>query len=74
MGQEKINQLARASGNHSSQRFLLAEDIIEEVPDRPKIRAGLHDTLCHIPALNETKMPDLIYFKNPEGYCAAISQ
>ena len=72
VGQEKINQLAKVSESRFNERFLPAEDIIEEMPDRPKISAGLHDTPCYIPALDEVKIPDLRYFKNSGAYYAAL--
>ena len=72
IGQEKINQLARVSESRFNERFLPAEQVVEDMPDRPKISTGLHDTPCYIPALDEVKIPDLRYFKNSEAYYAAL--
>ena len=71
IGQEKINQLARVSESRFNERCLPAEQIVEGMPDRPKISLGLHETPCYVPATDEIRLPDLQYFNNSDAFYAA---
>ncbi len=72
IGEKKINDLSGASKSHFNERFLPAEDIIEHMPERPKISLGLHHTPCYIPASDEVRIPDLKYFFNSDAYYSAF--
>ncbi len=72
VGQAKIQHLSGASESRFNERNISAEEIIESMPDRPKISLGLHQTPCYIPASDEVRMPDLKYFTNSEAYYAAL--
>ncbi len=72
VGQAKIQHLSGASEKRFNERFLPAEQVIEGMPERPKISLGLHETPCYFPASDEVRVPDLKYFTNSEAYYAAL--
>ncbi len=72
MGKAKIEALSGASESRFNERFLPAEQIIEGMPDRPKISPGLHQTPCYIPTSDEVRIPDLKYFFNSDAYYSAF--
>jgi len=71
IGEQKIRQLTGATESHFNERFLPAEDIIENMPDRPKVSLGLHETPCYVPATDEIRLPDLQYFNSSDAFYAA---
>ncbi len=71
IGDKKIDDLSGASQSRFNERFLPAEEIIENMPERPRISLGLHHTPCYVPALDEVRIPDLKYFFNSDAFYSA---
>ncbi len=70
-GEDKIKHLSGASQSHFNERNISAEEVIESMPERPKISLGLHETPCYVPALDEVRIPDLKYFFNSDAFYSA---
>ena len=72
IGKEKVRELSGITEKPDIKRFIPAESIIREMPDRPKISLGMHETPCYLPMLDEVRMPELKYFFNSEAYYSAF--
>jgi len=72
LGRDRINMLSRVSENLQNERNTPAEEIINCMPDRPKIVHGAFETPCYVPSLDEVRMPDLRYFFNADAYYSAF--
>ncbi len=72
IGREKIESLSGSVKDRHNKPFLPAEEIVEGMPDRPKISVGLHHTPCYIPSLDQVQMPEMKYFNSSEAYYAAL--
>ncbi len=70
-GEDKIQHLSGASQSRFNERNISAEEIIESMPERPKISLGLHETPCYVPSLDEVRIPDIQCFFNSDAFYAA---
>jgi len=71
IGRDKVAELAGVSESIMNERHSAADEIIDQMPDKPEI---IHcaSNPCYIPAVDQVKLPHISAFKNPEAYYHAI--
>ena len=71
-GKQRVNSMSRTSESARNERSVTADNIIDQMEDRPRILLGLHGTPCYLPTLDEIRMPDIKYFHNRDAFYAAL--
>jgi antirestriction protein ArdC len=71
IGQDKIKRLSGISESASNVRNTQADQLIENMPDKPAILHGNYNP-CYVPSQDEIRMPDIEKFKSSEAYYSAM--